>query len=92
MPSKWLTWSPETASDTNVELTKPTKPSEVTSEGTFVSVSTAGHLPRLSGVQIFPHCPRCGSHALYRKNNTGSYECLSCGTQDIDEAIARRVQ
>lgn len=96
MPSKWLTWTPatpETVNDTNVELTKPTKPSEVASEGTFVSVSSSGHLPRLRGeAQIFPHCPRCASYALYRKNNQGSYECTTCGMEDIAEAIARRVQ
>jgi len=92
MPSKWLTWTPQRANDTNVELTKPTKPSEATSEGTFVIVSSPGHLQTLSGVQNFPHCPRCGSYALYRQNNTGSYECLSCGAADIDEAIARWVQ
>jgi hypothetical protein len=90
MPSKWLTWSP--ATDTNVELTKPTEPSEVTSEGTFVSVSSSGHLPRLRGeAKIFPHCPRGASYALYRKNNQGSYECQSCGLTEITEEIARRV-
>jgi hypothetical protein len=68
MPSKWLTWSPQTASDTNVELTKPTQPSEVTSEGTC---STAGDLQRLKDVQIFPHCPRCLSYDLYRSNGQG---------------------
>jgi predicted RNA-binding Zn-ribbon protein involved in translation (DUF1610 family) len=94
MPSKWLTWSPETANGTNVELTKPTKSSEVTSEGTFVSVSTstAADLPRLSGVQIFPHCPRCASYDLYRKDNTRNYECQSCGLTEISDEIARRVQ
>src|SRR5215469_9860063 len=44
MPSKSLTQSPQTASDTNLEVTKPTKPSEVTSEVTFVNVSSSGHL------------------------------------------------
>jgi hypothetical protein len=93
MPSKWLTWSPETVTDTNVELTKPTKPSEVASEGTFVSVSSSGHLQRSSGgVQIFPHRPCCASYALYRKVSQASCECLSCGMGEIDEAVARRVQ
>lgn len=40
----------------------------------------------------FPHCPKCASYALYRRSNIGSYECQSCGLQDILEATARRVQ
>jgi hypothetical protein len=43
-------------------------------------------------VATFPHCPRCASYALYRRNNTGAYECCTCGLQDIDEVSARRVQ
>jgi Zn ribbon nucleic-acid-binding protein len=42
-------------------------------------------------VATFPHCPECCSYALYRKNNVGSFECLTCGLQDIDEATARRL-
>ena len=38
-----------------------------------------------------PHCPRCASYALYRKNNIGDYECLTCGLQGIEESTARRV-
>jgi hypothetical protein len=40
----------------------------------------------------FPHCPRCTSYALYRKNNVGNYEFETCGERDIPEAIAWRVQ
>jgi hypothetical protein len=40
----------------------------------------------------FPHCPKCSSYALYRPNNTGNYECQTCGLQDILEEFARRVQ
>lgn len=43
-------------------------------------------------VTVFPHCPRCASYALYRKNNLGDYECLTCGLLDIEESTARRVQ
>jgi predicted RNA-binding Zn-ribbon protein involved in translation (DUF1610 family) len=43
-------------------------------------------------VATFPHCPRCASYALYRRNNTGVYECETCGLQNIDEVTARRVQ
>jgi hypothetical protein len=40
----------------------------------------------------FPHCPRCASYALYRKNNVGNYECHTCSLQGITEEVARRVQ
>ena len=43
-------------------------------------------------VTVFPHCPRCASYALYRKDNLGDYECLTCGMQGIEESTARRVQ
>jgi Zn ribbon nucleic-acid-binding protein len=38
----------------------------------------------------FPHCPNCASYALYRRNNIGNYECLTCGLPGIDESMARR--
>jgi hypothetical protein len=40
----------------------------------------------------FPHCPRCTSYFLYRKNNQGDYQCETCGLEGITEAQARRVQ
>jgi len=40
----------------------------------------------------FPHCPKCAGYALYRRNNTGGYECQTCGMREIPEALARRVQ
>ena len=42
-------------------------------------------------VTVFPHCPRCASYALYRKNNIGDYECLTCGLTGIEERTARRL-
>jgi hypothetical protein len=42
-------------------------------------------------IATFPHCPRCASYALYRKDNLGTYDCMTCGLQEIDEATARRV-
>lgn len=39
----------------------------------------------------FPHCPRCASYALYRKDNIGAYECQTCCLQNIEEQIARRL-
>jgi Zn ribbon nucleic-acid-binding protein len=43
-------------------------------------------------VATFPRCPKCCSHALYRENNLGAFECLTCGMAGIEEHIARRVQ
>jgi hypothetical protein len=38
----------------------------------------------------FPHCPHCGSFALYREHNIGAYRCQTCGLQQIAEDVARR--
>jgi Zn ribbon nucleic-acid-binding protein len=43
-------------------------------------------------IATFPHCPKCSSYSLYRKNNIGNYECQTCGLRDIEECTARRVQ
>jgi hypothetical protein len=43
-------------------------------------------------IATFPHCPRCSSYALYRKNNLGDYECETCGLREIAESTARQVQ
>jgi predicted RNA-binding Zn-ribbon protein involved in translation (DUF1610 family) len=51
----------------------------------------AGWLVNGQRVTVFPHCPRCASYALYRKNNIGAYECLTCGLSGIEESIARRL-
>jgi Zn ribbon nucleic-acid-binding protein len=42
-------------------------------------------------VAAFPHCPQCASFALYRENNAGLYECLTCGLLQIEESVARRL-
>jgi Zn ribbon nucleic-acid-binding protein len=42
-------------------------------------------------VATFPHCPRCASYALYRENNRGLYECMTCGLVEIEESTARRM-
>lgn len=39
----------------------------------------------------FPHCPRCASYDLYRRDNLGTYQCESCGLVDIPEDVARRL-
>lgn len=38
-----------------------------------------------------PHCPRCASYYLHRENNTGDFECQTCGLSGIDEVTARRL-
>lgn len=43
-------------------------------------------------IATFPHCPHCTSYALYRKDNIGAYECLTCGMTGIEESTARRLQ
>jgi hypothetical protein len=92
MPSKWLTWTPETANSTEVEVTKVTKTAEATAEGVLSPVTSLGHPQRLGGAQIFPHCPRCLSYFLYRQKNGGDFECQTCGLTEISEEAARRVQ
>jgi len=42
-------------------------------------------------IAAFPHCPQCASYALYRKDNIGLYECLTCGLGGIEESTARRL-
>jgi Zn ribbon nucleic-acid-binding protein len=41
-------------------------------------------------IATLPHCPKCASYALYRKNNIGAYECQTCGLSSIAESAARR--
>jgi hypothetical protein len=41
-------------------------------------------------LRAFPHCPRCSSFYLYRKNNVGNYECQTCEMRDITADVARR--
>jgi len=38
-----------------------------------------------------PRCPDCKSFALYRQNNMGTYECLTCDLAGIEENIARGI-
>ena len=42
-------------------------------------------------IACMPHCPHCASYALYRENNRGTYECLTCELQNIEESVARRL-
>ena len=45
-----------------------------------------------SPAYVFPRCPHCASYALYRKNNIGSFACMTCGARDISETAARGQQ
>jgi len=41
-----------------------------------------------SPAYVFPHCPRCSSYSLYRKNNRGDYQCMTCELTGISEIQA----
>jgi len=98
--SRWLTWTPRGSIFQKSPGPEPPKPSINTFEG------FAGASPELmrkimaeppngegdSKRAVFPYCPRCASYALYRKNNIGNFECLTCELRDIPEEVARRVQ
>lgn len=60
-------------------------PSENRSSTPPTGRSQPPYLPR----RAFPKCPNCGSFALYRQHNLGSYECLTCDLVGIEESIAR---
>lgn len=49
---------------------------------------------RVHGGRIgsFPHCPRCASYALYRRDTLNDFQCETCGLQNIEETVARRTQ
>lgn len=59
---------------------------------TILPRDPAGWIVNGGRVTIFPHCPRCASYALYRRDNIGDYECQTCGLQSIEESSARRLQ
>jgi hypothetical protein len=42
-------------------------------------------------IAAFPHCPICASYALYRQGGVGKFECMTCGSREIPEVTARRV-
>jgi Zn ribbon nucleic-acid-binding protein len=87
--SRWLAWTPKDSIIEKVSRHEPSKPSEVIFEG-FAGAALG--VSRKIEQSSFPHCPRCASFALYRKNNVGKYECQTCKLQDIDETAARRLQ
>jgi Zn ribbon nucleic-acid-binding protein len=96
--SRWLTWAPSASIiEKSPETPVPKMPKLIS--GTFGSASPrdfqkidqpqATPAPQESR-RAFPHCPRCASYALYRKNNVGIFECLTCGLEEITESTARR--
>ena len=76
------------------ELTKLTKPTLVSLVSSIPARCPIIESPVPPAVDrsavVFPHCPRCASYALYRRNNIGDYECQTCGLEGISEVIARR--
>jgi hypothetical protein len=56
-------------------------------------ISDSGIMSESNGpsyCRTLPCCPRCKSYALYRKNNTGFFQCPTCGLNNIDEIAARK--
>lgn len=75
----------------NMPMTETLQAASESAQGSVTQQSPAKWRIRGGWTSTFPHCPRCASYALYRKNNIGDYECLTCGMQDIEESTARRV-
>ena len=42
--------------------------------------------------KTFPHCPKCGSYYLWRKDKIDPWDCETCGEHGISDEAARRVQ
>ena len=102
--SRWLAWTPPKATEIIEKRLEPAPPKLTKPDFGGFAGSAPGTLPiieqppsegmrpgRLMG-SSFPHCPRCAGYALYRKNNVGKYECLTCNLLESDEAAARRLQ
>ena len=106
--SRWLAWTPsgqEIEKVRDPEPTKLTEPSSVSfvsaTPALFQRIGEPATVPTPGpptvkgntwGRSSFPHCPRCASYALYRRNNVGNYECLTCELRGIGETAARRLQ
>lgn len=76
----------------NVELFLPGDLAQLLPELKEHKPELVALLQRRGGrVAVFPHCPRCASYYLLRENNTGDFECQTCGLSGIDEVTARRL-
>jgi hypothetical protein len=82
---RWRDWQPSTPPAWK-EVPEPPKSDSVS----FVS-ETPTDSSMENGHKLFPQCPGCASYALYRKNNIGAFECLTCGLAEIEENSARRL-
>jgi hypothetical protein len=91
MKSKWLDWTPQGQIIEKAATNEPSEPPKVGFEG-FEGDHPAPFPIILKPERVFPHCPRCGSYYLYRKNGQGNYECQTCELNDITEEVARKAQ
>jgi hypothetical protein len=105
---RWFGWTPRRHSMEGAFHSPPTEPTKFSSgsfvsAGPEVLHETVkptttptdilrGQKYKPRGESSFPHCPRCASYALYRKNNVGTYECQTCQLREIDDTVARRIQ
>src|SRR5271157_751092 len=97
-PWRWLTWTPPGQVIEKTPQPEPPKPPKPSFEG--FAGATSGLFQKIGAKpasgegaphrKAFPHCPRCTSYALYRANNIGDYECLTCKLRNITEEVARR--
>jgi hypothetical protein len=81
--------SPEASIMQKTPKPEPSKPSKLGPETNFEGFEGSS-LKLDPEERVFPHCPRCASYALYRKNNQGDFECCTCGLEGISEVAARR--
>jgi predicted RNA-binding Zn-ribbon protein involved in translation (DUF1610 family) len=84
-------------------LTKPTNltsglvrtcPSENASDSLSENCSSTPQIECQSADlrrSAFPRCPTCASFFLYKCENAGTYECQTCGLENIEAATARRM-
>uniref|UniRef100_E6QIE1 Uncharacterized protein n=1 Tax=mine drainage metagenome TaxID=410659 RepID=E6QIE1_9ZZZZ len=75
----------------NMPMTEPQQAAPEDAKGSIAQDSPAKWRIRGGWTSIFPHCPYCASYALYRENNIGDYECLTCRRTGIEESTARQV-
>jgi hypothetical protein len=96
--SRWLTWIPPNKIIEKPSQAEPPKPPKPSFEGfagatlrPFQKIGVEA-TPKEGAFQrrVFPHCPRCAGYDLYRPNNIGDYQCLTCNLRNITEEAARR--
>lgn len=77
--SRWLTWTPKASIIEKSTELEPPKLSKPSFEG-FAGVPSGSfqNIGAQTTTKPFPRCPKCASYALYRQNNVGNYECMTC--------------